>query len=331
LIYEYKDDNSFAQDICQEKPSALTKIHSEFSDKAMYISNKFVNSRQIEDGWQYQTTKGYTINVSDDVSDTYLWLIKQLIQKSCKYKGINKATLKTFLQSILNSSFTFNDWLKWKYGSSEYIPAPIKKMPTQYWDVFKMMRRKKTPEDIAKHIEKSPIDTECIIIEIREILSQNNIIDMIDSPIWEDLITEGDDGDMERDIQDSDENDPQEIAATIDIKKVLKTSLDSIDQADKRLLLLYWGAGMNTSQILSIIDSDGAMSKLDRLEIKQEKDIYSNITRIIKGISGYIENNNNEFFVENDLNERSIKSAVIVYLENFEKYDDSLPLIIDEE
>ena len=34
---------------------------------------------------------------------------------------------------------------------------------------------------------------------------------------------------------------------------------------------------------------------------------------------------------ENDLNERSIKSAVIVYLENFEKYDDSLPLIIDEE
>ena len=82
----------------------------------------------------------------------------------------------------------------------------------------------------------------------------DNIIDMIDSPIWVDLITETDDGDMERDIQDSDENDPQNIAATIDIKKVLKTCLDSLDQADKRLLLLYWGAGMNTSQILSMIN-----------------------------------------------------------------------------
>ena len=38
-----------------------------------------------------------------------IYLIKQLILKSCKFLGKNNASLSTYLNSILNNSFTFID------------------------------------------------------------------------------------------------------------------------------------------------------------------------------------------------------------------------------
>jgi len=329
MKYEHIDDLSFAKDICSKEEKALMQINSDFSDKVLYTSNKFVNSRQVEDGWTFETKNGYTINVSDDVSNTYLWLSKQLILKSCKYTGRNGASLSTYLQSILNNSFTFNDWLKWKYGSSEYTPTIIKNMPEVYSIVFKMLRRKQETDQIARKINKSNIDTECIIIEIRELLSKHNLIDMIEDPLLTDLITETDDGISEIDINDADDRNPEKISESLEIIEIIKSSLESIESFEKRLLLMYWSAGMNTSQIISFIEAEGNFLNLDKLDIINDNDIYSCITRIVKKITVYIKEEYGSFYIDSQLNERKVKSAIIIYLNNYEKSYDDIPLIVD--
>lgn len=56
--------------------------------------------------------KTYSIKFSDLERNCYLWLVKYLIKKSCKYKGENKAKLYTFLDSILVNWKTYSDWKK---------------------------------------------------------------------------------------------------------------------------------------------------------------------------------------------------------------------------
>ena len=100
----YISDKDYAKAICLKEKSALSKIQTEFADKIMYLSTKFVNSRTFDDGgYTYSHKSGYTVNVNDDVSNTYIWLSQQLIKLSCKYEGRNKARLNTYFQACLNS------------------------------------------------------------------------------------------------------------------------------------------------------------------------------------------------------------------------------------
>ena len=80
---------------------------------------------------------------------------------------------------------------------------------------------------------------------------------------------------------------------------------------------MYWGENMNTSKIINFIETDGHRRGLSNLNIKNEKDIYSNITRIIKELFQWLESNQSDFSTEYSLNERVLRQTIKIYLELF--------------
>ena len=341
MNYEYTNDKQYAYDVCREHGPAVKLMHAEYSGKCLSAANKFVNKPDTEwiidsdkDQRDIKISDSYQVKYTDDVADTYTWLVKLLISRSCKYskinpeyKGSQHVKFSTYMISLINNHFTFKEWLKWKYGSTEYIPTPIKKLGKDYWQVFKMLRRKKTIEVIASEIQKSREETEEIINEIRNILSDNNIIDMIQSPLITSLYIEMDNEIHEIDTKDTDDNNPDLINEASNVSNVIKKSIDGLAVWDRRLLKMYWANNMSASSITKFIKSDGKKMNLDKLNIKKDKDISPNIARIIRGLNQHIKDNYKDFFLDYNPNERTLRYVVKTFLENFEKNDFSLPLI----
>ena len=84
----FKDDREFASLLCNKDKDAKRAFQEIYTDELYFIASKLVNVGIDEDSWDYRTKKGYNIKVSDDVSDTYLWLLHQVELKSCLYKGL---------------------------------------------------------------------------------------------------------------------------------------------------------------------------------------------------------------------------------------------------
>lgn len=70
------NDKEFARLLCDRDKGALAEFQELYCDELYYIASKFCNRGIPEDAWEYRTKKGYTIYVSDDVGDTYVWLIR---------------------------------------------------------------------------------------------------------------------------------------------------------------------------------------------------------------------------------------------------------------
>ena len=119
-----KEDIELASLLCNKDPDAIKSFQKIYTDELFFIASKIANADNSDDSWNHRTKKGYNIQVDDDVADTYLWLIGQVQVKSCLYKA--KAAFKNYILSVLNSSFTKKDWLKWKTGITGYIPKHIK-------------------------------------------------------------------------------------------------------------------------------------------------------------------------------------------------------------
>ncbi len=62
-------------------------------------------------------------------------------------------TFKTYINTILNSEFTFKDWLKWKTKVTGYIPTCIKKLDKEYQQIYKLMQQGKDDDMIQKKMK----------------------------------------------------------------------------------------------------------------------------------------------------------------------------------
>ena len=71
--------------------------------------------------------------------------------------------------------------------------------------------------------------------------------------------------------------------------------------------------------IINFIKTDGQRRGLKNLNIKIEKDIYSNITRIITELYQWLEKNIKGFISDYNVEARILRQAVKIYLENFKK------------
>ena len=110
------NDLEKAKKICHRDKKEVEKIHLSFSARILWKANEYVSHRKVDDTfWSHEINKKqkkYTIKVTNDVSKVYLFLIEYLIKKTCKYTGISNSSLDTYLNAVLNSNFTRNDWKK---------------------------------------------------------------------------------------------------------------------------------------------------------------------------------------------------------------------------
>jgi len=363
LQYEYTDDKQFAYDICRKYSPALKAMHAEYSKKIFYTAKKWDNkpkedekaewyfnpkkefARKLEEKRYIKTSDKSHVIYSDTIGDLYAFLAKLIISRSCRYSKINPksspqqrmklAKFSTYIYSILNHHHTFQEWMKDKYGSSEYVPTCILKMPKEYWELFRMLRRKKAIEYIQSKIDKEATEIESMKNEIISALNKKDQSYMLNSKIILDFYSDSNDDAEEINPEDSnlspEEKSAGDFSEGMIIKEVIEKSISHLEVWDRRLLKMYWGNGTSASSIVKFIKTDGKKMNLEKLNIKKDTDIVSNIARIIKELNKNLKHIHKDFYTKYNPDERVLRHVVKTFLENFEKNDISLPLISGEE
>jgi len=312
-------DLEFAELICKGNETAFSRFLELYTDELYYISSKFNNRGIPEESWEYRTKTGYSINVSDDISDSYLWLAGIAKNKSCLYRGKNGARFDTYIKVVLNSDFTFKDWLKWKTGVTGYVPKCIKVLGDDHIRVFKLLRQNKSREVICQTLNIDQLDYRFIFSRIENSLIENNQIDLINKPqtISIDKKSDSDEKPAEPQIPNTEVHSPSLEPEVSIVKKLVSTIIESLTDAERRLLILYWDQNKTVDQIYDLLSQEIFSDYRDELGINQQKDVYHSIARIIKFSLKIVKDNKISFAAEYSLDESKIKALLKNYIQYF--------------
>jgi len=315
------DDTKLAADLCKKEKQAISEFLEIYSDELYYISSKFNNRGIDHDSWDYRTKTGYTIQVTDDVSDTFLWLIKQVQNKSCAYRGYRGATFSTFIKSVLNSSFTFKDWLKWKTGVTGYVPKCIKNLNEPYIKIYKLLRQNKPDDHICNTLNLEDVDFYECYQKIETALIETNQIQLLKDPkfISIDTPSEYEEKDKKHFQLSSTEFESPDTQPDIErVKQIASTILEQLSEAQRRLLILYWREGQTIQEIYETLSIGIFEDYIIELQINESKDIYSTINKTVKAAFQISVDNFPEFVTEYSITESSMKRFLKIYYHYFE-------------
>jgi len=317
----YNDDNKLAADLCKKNKQAIGEFLEIYSDELYYIASKFNNRGIDQDSWQYRTKTGYTIQVNDDVSDTFLWLTKQSFNKSCAYRGDNGATFSTYIKSVLNSSFTFKDWLKWKTGVTGYIPKCINVLKEPYVEIYKLLRQNKPDDRICNTLNLEYVEFYECYQKIETALIETNQIQLLKDPKFLSIDTPGEyeENDKKHFQLSSTEFESPDTQPDIErVKQIASTILEQLSEAQRRLLILYWREGQTVQEIYETLSIGIFEDYIIELQINESKDIYSTINKTVKAAFQISVDNFPEFVTEYSITESSIKKFLKTYFYYFE-------------
>jgi RNA polymerase sigma factor (sigma-70 family) len=317
----YNDDNKLAADLCKKNKQAIGEFLEIYSDELYYIASKFNNRGIDQDSWQYRTKTGYTIQVNDDVSDTFLWLTKQSLNKSCAYRGDNGATFSTYIKSVLNSSFTFKDWLKWKTGVTGYIPKCINVLKEPYVEIYKLLRQNKPDDRICNTLNLEYVEFYECYQKIETALIETNQIQLLKDPKFLSIDTPGEyeENDKKHFQLSSTEFESPDTQPDIErVKQIASTILEQLSEAQRRLLILYWREGQTVQEIYETLSIGIFEDYIIELQINESKDIYSTINKTVKAAFQISVDNFPEFVTEYSITESSIKKFLKTYFYYFE-------------
>ena len=315
-----EDDKKFSSLICNGDKEALSHFQSLYSDELYYIASKFNNRGIPQESWEYRTKTGYTVLVTDDVADTYVWLVKTAKNKSCQYRGDKGATFATYIKVVLNSDYTFKDWLKWKTGVTGYIPKCIKNLSESHQQVYKLLRQKKDMQKICDTFGIKTAEYYSIYSTIEEELINSNQIDLIHEPkiISMDHHQENDEDNRNQQQFASKEFVNPNLQPDIKIINILvQTIIKNLSEAERRLIILYWVEKYTIEQIYRTFMLKLFKKYKDELGISRPKDIYTTINKLIKRSYKLISTNYTTIVNEYEITEQSTKLVLKKYLNYF--------------
>ena len=277
-----EDDKQFSEAICKDEKEALKEFQDLYSDELYFIAAKFNNGGIPEDFWEYRTKKGYSIKVSNDVSACYLWLIRVVKNRSCKYEGYNGATFKTFIMSSLNNSNRKTDWIRHQTGITNYIPKCIRNLEQVHQDVFKMLQQKKTDTDIQRKLNLNTIEYLTVYSEVELALINAGELRLLNEPkfIAIDTPTDDETDDQPTQVESVEFVDPENIPDIEIVKDILIKTIDTLTEAERRLLRLYWGEGQSVDQIYDTFSF--FPDYLEELGMMNSSGIYPIINKLVK-------------------------------------------------
>jgi RNA polymerase sigma factor (sigma-70 family) len=316
------EDTKFASSLCAEDGTAIAKFQNTFCDEVYFIASRFNNRGIREDSWEYRTKTGYTIRVDDDVADSYIWLVHQAMRKSCSYKGSKGASFSTYIITVLNSSFTFKDWLRWKTGDTGYVPKCIRILSSNHESVFLYLRRNVSIDQILEKMTQPVEEVYRQIEDIRMALSQEGLIDLITNQTLISIDTEypqSENLSTRQEIMDQHSLDPSTAPDMNEIRQFLNELLVSLRTTERRILLLYWKENLTVDQIFSLTTTDQIKMVIDDLHFNTPKDIYPFITRILKDLSQTANQKFPDIVQDYEIDTSKLKTLLKVYLNEFEQ------------
>lgn len=314
-----QSDISYAQDICKGDKSAREKFILSISDKALYVSKKWNKSTLSNKDFYWTQEKG-SVSKEDDIQNDWLWILEKLIKASCNYTGENKAQLMTYIFATLNSKFTFNDWLKKKYGDTKYIPNIIKGLSGNHQKLYMLLKRKTNENLMAEKLKLAHEEIQEMILEIKYILHKNNKSDFLNPKKIRLKISQdyNEDGlDQIEQIQDEDVNISSKLVEFEQFYSFVVEFYKNLPQRDRLLLTLYWGEGKNVSTLIDYISNEDQLGVFSNLSIAEDTDFYKYIDKICKDSVDWVKEKHPHFFSDYNITLSKMKKAFKVALKKF--------------
>ncbi len=221
------EEIDFAKHVCNDEADYRRIFLKEFHNEILFGVAKLVrvSTHDIREENRIRL-KGGSIVVNDERSDCYLWLSEYLFKKCCEFNSKNNATLKTYINSIVNPlngrNWLRNDWLRHKNGDNRYIPKEIKQLDKRHQLAFVMIRKKFSYELIHKKSGLSKVEFDNLLHKSQEFLKKQNFDYYLEDKI-EELPSK-----VETDILEKTEE-----------KKLLRKQIKLLEKTDRLALEQY--------------------------------------------------------------------------------------------
>jgi len=246
-----------------------------YSDTIMDIARSFTRDINYTEATMI-SIGGSSFPITDEIMDTYLWLLKEGFKKCCLYKGKNGAPLTNYIHTVLRSKYTKIDYIRHKTGVNTNIPKCITSLGKSYKDQFLLLRQKKSRNYICAKLELSTTDYQ---------FRKNQIINTLYSDSKEDLIIDSITEEFSDNINTSrilDVNTLQIVNRFTE--EIIPDVLKTMPRSNIRFMIEYWG---QSNSVKSIFEKwkIGIFSKyLTELNVKESKDFYKIIENIISTV-----------------------------------------------
>ena len=242
--------------------------------------------------YEYKTGKSYSIKESLPSSvgekpsgfhDAYVWIIKQVFKASCSFKSKNGASLKTYLNSVLNHNWTFNHWEIHIYGDKRHVPVDLKNMSNDEIEIFKKYRKYlQFGEEIALEKLVSELNMDLEIIEdvlkkIKKVLLENNKLHLIVNTYYAPY------EEKEMTLKDSEDKVRKKEGVEYCLA-IFKKEIGNLNSFEKDLLRLKYQQRKNIKEIMNFFHSNNRIDELDGYKIKRSKDLYKLIDSVLEKI-----------------------------------------------
>ncbi len=269
---EIKKDVEKALKIVEGDLESRRAFFDEFSDLVLfrmrkiggaYCSYKYSNPpccfQILADEWQGRSS-GQSNPQCDKASEAYLWAFNYLLKRLKSYKGLNNATLNTYVHAILFSHNMKVDWLREQHSRIN-IPRCVQSLSSNCQEVYIQLRLRKQRNAIAKGLNLSAESVDDVITEVYAALSKTGLLDLLIPPS---IVSITDKRDDERDGNEipipSHDVPPDQF---IDLSRFLKKLQDALNRLKSRskkpyyLLDLYYGKEMTLKEILTYFEKVG--------------------------------------------------------------------------
>lgn len=269
---EIKKDIEKASRIVEGDLESRRAFFDEFSDLVLfrmrkiagaYCSYKYSNPpccfQILADEWQGRSS-GQSNPQCDKASEAYLWAFNYLLKRLKSYKGLNNATLNTYVHAILFSHNMKVDWLREQHSRIN-IPKCVQALSADCREIYIQLRLRKQRDTIAKGLNLSADGVDDAITEVYTALSKAGLLDLLIPPSIV-LITDkrDDEGDGNEITIPSQDISPDQYIDLSQFLKKFQDALSILKSHSKKyyyLLDLYYGKEMTLKEILNYFQKVG--------------------------------------------------------------------------
>ena len=251
-----------------------------YSDIVMDIARSF-SRENIYTESSLITIRGSSFPITDEIMDTYLWLLKEGFKKCCLYQGKSGAPLSHYIHTVLRSKFTKIDYIRHKTSVTTNIPKCITTLGNSYKNMFLLLRQKKSRNYICAKLDLSTTDYQIRKNQIIDTLYADGKEDLIIDPITEEF---SDNTSINRDI---DVNELQIVNRFTE--NIVPEVLKILPKSNIRFMIEYWGRNNSVNSIYNSWKDKLFSKYLKEFHIKTPKDFYKIIEDIISEVKQRIE------------------------------------------
>jgi len=246
-----------------------------YSDSVMNIARYFNKYSKIDDN-SYITVKGSMFLVTDDIMDTYLWLLKEGFKKCCLFQGKEGAPLEHYINAVLRSRFTKIDYIRHKTGINTNVPKCISALGKSYKEMYLLLRQNQAKSHICSKLDLDSIEYN---------VHKNEIIEALYADGKEDLLIETTIEEFSDSFAKYEKLDANELQLINRFtEEILPNVLKILPKSEIRFMIEYWGQGNSVQSIFDTFNIPPFRKYLKELNVKNPQDFYKTIEQLIKEI-----------------------------------------------